>query len=247
MTKEEFVKSLVLAYESGKGIFSKKLNAEDQVPKDLSKLSKSLFLFYVLQLDYGMKSQMLYDGAKELMKEHPEFLTPQNIKVHPGTGLQQTLKRYLHPRYINEAVLRYKSNTDLLLRNYSGDPRKIFTASKTAREVEKKVRKFRGFGPKIGNFFIRSMVNCFSYNYVDLADITQPVDIHDVRVTYLMGFISSPKMTTTNIKKVKEIWKDACKKVKVSWLDFDKALWLLGSEGKPKSREDVLMILGAFA
>ena len=86
MTEEEFVKSLVFAYESGKGIFSNKLNAEDQVPKNLSKLSKSLFLFYVLQLDYAMRSQILYQGAEELVKEHPEFFTPQNIKVRPNLG-----------------------------------------------------------------------------------------------------------------------------------------------------------------
>lgn len=106
------------------------------------------------------------------------------------------------------------------------------------------MRDFRGFGPKIGNFFVRSMINTFNYKYLDIQDILPPVDVHDVRIAYLMGYTDSNKMTQKNIRKVKEIWSVGCKKGKVSWLVFDKALWLLGSEGKPKTKQDVLNLVG---
>lgn len=243
MSSDQFVKLLCRAYKNRKGIFSNRINAEDLVPATLTQLSKSLFLFYVLQLDYGMKSQILYEGANKLVDADLDFFTPKTIKTLTKSGLGQTLQTYLHPRYLNEVLKRYKVNTELLVKKYKGDPRRIFADSKLAKEVEKKVSEFRGFGPKIGNFFIRSMIGCFDYDYPDLSELTQPVDIHDVRITYFLGFIDSPHATNKNVRRVKEIWKQACKKAKVSWLIFDKALWLLGSVGKPKTKEEIFNLL----
>ena len=126
---------------------------------------------------------------------------------------------------------------------YESNPTLIFTNSITAKEALKKVLEFRGFGPKIGNFFVRTMVNTFSYEYSDIENILLPVDIHDVRIAYLMGYIESDKMTQKNIKMTKELWSKACKETGESWLTFDKALWLLGSEGMPKSKSDILLLL----
>lgn len=50
-------------------------------------------------------------------------------------------------------------------------------------------------------------------------------------------------MTTQNVNAVKQLWPNACKSADISWLVFDKALWLLGSEGKPKSKGDLLALL----
>ncbi len=50
-------------------------------------------------------------------------------------------------------------------------------------------------------------------------------------------------MTAKNINLVKRVWQDACIKAGQSWLVFDKALWLLGSEGKPKSQHDLISTL----
>ena len=214
------------------------------LPDSLDSKHKALYIFYVLQLDYAIKSQILYNGGARLYKENKEFFTPENISSLPQDKLTKYLKDYLHPRYVNEAVKRFGSNTGTLVSKYNGDPRKIFENTASCREVVTRLKDFRGFGPKIGTFFIRTMINTFNYNFSDIDSILPPVDIHDVRIAYLMAFTNSNKMTSKNINFVKKMWSGACVSAGESWLVFDKALWLLGSEGKPKTREDVLKLLG---
>jgi hypothetical protein len=243
MKPEEFVSTVVSKYQAGTGVFKNKLNAEELIPSDLDDLSSSQYIFYVLQLDYAMKSQILYNGARKLHSLKHDFFTPQFIEKLAEEDLSTCLKKYLRPRYINEAVKRYSLNTRKLVEIYRGDPRKIFEGVNKCTEVEKRLKEFRGFGPKIGNFFIRTMINTFYYAYDDIDTILPPVDIHDVRIAYLLGYIDSDQMTENNINRVKKVWSDACLNSGNSWLIFDKALWLLGSEGKPKSKVDILRLI----
>jgi endonuclease III len=241
-----FVKKVVNQYNSGKGIFRNKVNAEELIPSDLNKLNKALYIFYVLQLDYAMKSQILYKGALKLHKEYKNFFLPKNISSLSDNDLGTYLKDYLHPRYINEAVKRYKFNTRILIDKYKGDASSIFKNVGHCSEVIKRLKDFRGFGPKIGTFFIRTMINTFGYEFTDIGTILQPVDVHDVRIAYILGYTKSDKMSQSNIDFVKKIWNKACQESGVNWLIFDKALWLLGSEGRPQNKNDILKLLGQY-
>jgi hypothetical protein len=243
MKPEDFVKKVVFRYKNSQGIFSNKINAEELIPEELDPLNRALYIFYVLQLDYAMKSQILYKGAKHLYSENKIFFTPSYITKLTDDSLAEMLQKYLHPRYINEAVKRFKMNTDTLLIKYSGDPRNIFEKVPSAQEVIKRIKDFRGFGPKIGNFFVRTMINTYNYFYSDIESILPPVDVHDVRIAYLLGYTPEGQMSQKNITYVRRLWNDACIKSGESWLVFDKALWLLGSEGKPKSKEDILNLI----
>ncbi len=240
MTPSEFVKIVVKQYNAGAGIFTQKVNAEDLIPQGVNELATSLYIFYVLQLDYAMKSQTLYHGAQRLYSAQPAFFNPARILELSDKSLADTLSKYMRPRYINEAVTRYRKNSNLLLEKYNGDPQAIFTKSDSCAQALLKVREFRGFGPKIGNFLVRTMINTFNYTYSDIAEMLPPVDVHDVRIAYLLGYTDSVDMTPKNINKVKKVWNGACIEAGESWLVFDKALWLLGSEGKPRTREDAL-------
>ncbi len=243
MSPAEFVKNVVINYEEGKGIFIKKVNAEELVPSALSDIEKALYIFYVLQLDYAMKSQILYKGANRLADEVNGFFTPTYLTSIPDEILLDYLAKYLHPRYINEAIRRYRYNTEVLDREFSGDPRNIFIGKDKVVNVLLELKKFRGFGPKIGNFFVRTMINTFNYSYSDIDLMLPPVDIHDVRIAYILGFTETDQMSQKNIEFVKKLWNKACVDAKVSWLLFDKALWLLGSEGKPKNAEDIIRLI----
>jgi len=242
MKPVDFVKIIVNQYNNYQGVFKNHLNAEDYVPKTSDK-KKALFLFYVVQLDYATKSQRLYQGAKELFNHQPNFYSPSFILSLSRKELKDFLSTYLKPRYINEAIERYQINSRMLSKEYNQNPLLIFKQSVTTQEILNKIRKFRGFGPKIGNFFVRTIINTYSFNYPDIEIILPPVDIHDVKIAYLMGYINSPKMTTQNINQTKKVWSQACHQAGVSWLVFDKALWLFGSEAKPKSKEEILDLL----
>lgn len=243
MRPSEFVSLVVKQYKASAGIFEKKVNAEELIPIDAGDLAKALYIFYVLQLDYAMRSQILYSGALRLYKERAEFFTPEFLLNVNDSELRKYLKDYLHPRYINEAAKRYLINSKTLIEKYQGDPRKLFVSTTSCKEVVEKMKDFRGFGPKIGNFFIRTMINTFSYKYDDLDSMLPPVDVHDVRIAFLLGYTDSDEMSQKNINFVKKVWNQACVESGESWLVFDKALWLLGSEGKPRSKEDITSLL----
>lgn len=55
MIPSQFVKLVVKRYENFEGIFANHKNAEDLAP-DCDDITKALFLFYVIQLDYATKS-----------------------------------------------------------------------------------------------------------------------------------------------------------------------------------------------
>lgn len=251
LTPPQLVKLITTAYQNKAGVFVKRVNAEDHIPKNITPRQKALFLFYVIQLDYATKSQQLYNGAKKMWNLNNKYFEPKVILKTTNQQLTKLLNKYLKPRYINEAVKRWKANSQTLLDLYKGNPLNIFRNTRDAIDTMNRIKKLRGFGPKIGNFFFRSIVNTFNISLARIEEISQPVDMHDVRLTHEWGFIKSKQMSQKNIKKVKEIWQKACKEAKITmnqdknpvhgkhepsvvqaiWLIFDRALWILGSEG----------------
>ncbi len=242
MKPSDFAKRVVELMERRVGIFANKVNVEDWVPSDLDANGKANYLFFLTQLDYAIKSTLLYESARRLYEFNPKFFSPEIIVGLKVDELNKTLATYLRPRYVNEAVFRYRANAQTLIDIYQSDPRNIFNVGDTPT-ILKKVWEFRGFGPKTGNLFFRSMVTTFEMNLANIEAVLLPVDIHDVRIAKLMGFVDSNKMTERNVKLVKEMWSNACKDAQVNWLIFDKALWLLGSIGKPSSREEINRLL----
>ena len=242
-TEKDFALALVKAFDSNKGLFSKKVNVENWVPQNAADLVKALFLFFVVQLDYATKSQKLYEGATSLLEKNPKFFDPNNILSLSDNELLEVCVKYLKPRYPNEASLRLKINAKKLINEYSGNPIEILDSSKNAKEALKRILEFRGYGPKTGNLFLRSMVSIFNTPFDDIEDILPPVDIHDVRIAYLLGFIDSTDMTEKNILRTKKLWNNVCKVAGVNWITFDRALWLLGSEGHPKSKQEIIKLL----
>jgi len=244
ITPEDFVKATVKCFKNGFGIFANKVNVEDFVPKNKTDREKALFLFYVVQLDYATKSQKLYEGATKLIEDMPNFFSPNIILKFTSEELLNICVKYLKPRYPNEAYSRYRINSKLLLEKYKGNPLEIINSSKTAKEALRKVLEFRGYGNKTGNLLLRTLISVFNPAFEDIQEVLPPVDIHDVRIAYLLGFTENKEMTDKNINDVKIIWNEACQKARENWITFDRALWLLGSQGQPKTKDDVLKHVG---
>src|SRR3989338_36375 len=110
MKPHEFAKRIVELFERRESIFANKLNVEDWVPTDLDERGKASYLFYLTQLDYAVKSTLLYEGAQRLYRIKPEFFDAQTIHDLPEKKLFELLAKYLRPRYVNEAVFLYIAN-----------------------------------------------------------------------------------------------------------------------------------------
>ena len=220
---DDVVKLVVSAYDLSLGIFKNKVNAEDLVPKTTKK-NQVQFLFWVIQMDYAIRSSALYKNANILWSKNPHWINAEYLINLKDENLKSLIKDELRPRYSNEIFIRFKKNSEELLKRYKGDAINIINTAKSAKDLLKRILVFRGFGPKTGNFLTRTYIDLMKLNYIDINEVFQPVDTHDVRLTYEWGFIKSKEMTSSNIKNVKLIWNKACKDAGVSWIKFDKAL-----------------------
>jgi len=91
-------------------------------------------------------------ALKELWEYDKNYFSPKMILETTDSILREIIQKYLSPRYINEAVLRWKVNSQKLIDEYDSKPIDIFQVSKDALKVEKAIRVSRGFGPKTGIF-----------------------------------------------------------------------------------------------
>ncbi len=224
-TPEQIVKKLVADFRARKGVFQNKINVEDWVPDWANRQEKAVFLFLVTVLDYGMRSTTLYQGANELFKERRELLDPKRLSRADEKRLAKLSLQFLHARFPNEAAKRWVVNSQKLLAEFNGDVFEIFNKP-AALEVLKNIYQFRGFGKKTGDLFFRSMVNTFKLPYPDINKVPMPIDRHKLRLTYEWGFINKEDYNREDRQKVDQIWKIACQKAKVSWLEFDRAFWI---------------------
>ncbi len=245
ITPSEFADKLTSKFLKREGLFTNTKNIEDYIPKNITPIEQANWTFYTVQLDYAMKGQILYQGSIILHQQTPQFFTPNYILNQTDQQLFQIITTYFKPRYPNEAVIRFQQNSHLLQQKYENNPLNIFSETNSATNIIKKIREFRGMGPKIGNLFFRAMTSHFKLEFPDLDDILQPVDVHDIRIARFLGFSSVPENnpTETDIDSIKKLWQEACQKAKVDWISFDRALWLLGSEGKPKTKEDIIKLI----
>src|SRR5436190_5030049 len=70
------VRRLQAAFDARTGLLSEIDDlVENQIPPGVSPLSRehALFLFFTVANDHGVKSRLLYERAKALFSEHPEF------------------------------------------------------------------------------------------------------------------------------------------------------------------------------
>lgn len=227
LSSEQIVKKLVTDFRARKGVFQNRINVEDRVPDWANKQEKVVFLFLVTVLDYGMRSTTLYQGANDLFKEKRDLLDPKKLSKVGERMLARLLLQFLHVRFPNEAAKRWVANSQKLLTDFNGDCFEIFN-KQSALEVLESIYQFRGFGKKTGDLFFRSVVNTFRLSYPDINNVPMPIDRHKLRLTYEWGFISEDEYNRKDRRKVDQIWKDACQKAGISWLEFDRAFWIWG-------------------
>lgn len=217
-------------YDKGLGVFARKVNAEDLAPNTILE-DKIQFLFWVIQMDYATKSASLYKNANDLWWESPNWIDTKSMLSLSDGVRENLIKSKLKPRYAAEISKRFKVNAALLEQEYNGLAMNMVKQSVSANDLLERIKKFRGFGAKLANYLLRTYVDLAELKFADIDEILPPVDVHDVRLSYEWGLLENKEMTDKNISDTKQIWSSACKKAGVSWVKFDKALWLIGSEG----------------
>lgn len=239
----QLVRCLDEAFTRQAGVLAERDDlVESQVPPGATpgSLEQALFLFYVVPSDRGTKSSRLYTRAKELYAERPLLFDPTDV-VQRFSGiadphLVEATGRALGSRYPAETARAWYTNSVTLIARHSGDPRRLLSCSSDARALLKEIQSFRGFGPKTGGMFLRAAIGLGYAVCSNLEDVLVPVDVHDCRISWQTGVIRSRTVTCfeeldyhRHVALVQKILRDTCRDLRVSWLNVDRALWLIGS------------------
>jgi hypothetical protein len=217
---------------------------ENQLPSGVGKRSRehALFLFYVVPNDHGVKSSRLYTRAKALFCARPllfepleilgEFNGPDDDRLVEATGVA------LGTRYPKETAKGWYRNTVRLVDEYDADPRRLFTSSSDATVLLRHIQGFRGYGPKTGGMLLRALVGLGFAAVNRLGQVALPVDIHDSRISFFTGILTCSDGDAPEdgdyyrfVPVVQQVLLEACNTLRISWLDVDRALWLIGSKG----------------
>ena len=232
------------AFKQGKGLLAETADlVENQIPNGVTPLSKehALFLFYIVANDHGMKSSRLYTQAKKLFAEHKELYAPKyvidNFSSPDDPKLIEMTGKYLGTRYPKETAKSWFLNSQELLDKYDGDARKLLTSTQDAKVLIKRIKAFRGYGPKIGGMFLRAAIGLGFAKVSGIDEVLVPVDIHDSRISFLTGIVRDNKNDKEKLNyydyvtQVQKILLNTCNSLNLEWLDTDRALWLIGSRG----------------
>jgi len=142
--------------------------------------------------------------------------------------LREALKSYRFPNKATKAILINVERTE---KEYKGNLHNIFHFSKDTAEVWKRVNDLYWFGSKKAGVFIRELVVQGLWDLV-LEQIPIPPDSRVKRVLFRLGFLEH----RGDLKEVEQAAKKLAKEAKISCLDLDCALWLVGgicTERKP--------------
>lgn len=217
---------------------------ENQIPDGVIPLSRehARFLFYIVANDHGMKSSRLYSQAKMLYVEQADLFDPEKVlkdfESPEDPELIEATGRRLGTRYPKETAKRWYSNSKRLAEVFDADPRNVFRSSSDARVLLKEIRRFRGYGPKIGGMLLRAAIGLGFTKVEGIEQVLVPVDIHDSRISFLTGILK-PKEEQVDgkvdyysyVRQVQKVLLQACNSSGIEWLDTDRALWLIGSRG----------------
>jgi len=218
---------------------------ERQVPRgvEIGSREHALFLFYIVPNDRGMRSNILYSRAKALFIERPSLFDPhaildtytsdEDVELVAATG------KTLSTRYPAETAKAWYRNSRMIVDCYGGDPRGLFGCSHDARLLLREIRRFRGFGPKTGGMLLRAVIGLgYARPTEGLDEVLVPVDIHDSRISFYTGVVARaesepgvPLEYRRYVTEIQHVLRDSCNEAGVSWLDVDRALWLIGSRG----------------
>ena len=217
---------------------------ENQIPEGVSPFSRehSLFLFFTVFNDHGMKSARLYSLAKKLFHTRPEIFEPSKVlEIFAGpedSNLIAATGTCLGVRYPKVTAANWYVNSKRLCELYSANPCNLFSSTGNAAELLEAITDFRGYGPKTGGMLLRAAVGLGFAKVTGLEEVLLPVDIHDSRISFLTRIVrdeDGPIVSSTDyyryVPQIQRMLLDTCNALGLSWLDVDRALWIIGSRG----------------
>ncbi len=240
----EIAHLLAGAFSHAEGILAERDDlVENQIPRGAAAGSRehAAFLFFVVCHDHGVRSRDLYCRAKDMYGETPWLFSARSVVSRfagpDDPSLIHATGERLGARYPREAARCWYLNAQSLLTDYHAEPECVFRSSSTASQLLTRICAFRGYGPKTGGMLLRAAIGLGLADVRGEAEVLVPVDVHDARIAFYTGVLDrvdaplDERLFRACVPQVQRVLRDACREERVSWLDVDRALWLIGSRG----------------
>jgi endonuclease III len=206
--------------------------------RGLDKQSKeySLYLTYVIAIDFQTDAAKLWKRSRELYEREPNLFDPEVITKTSLSTLRSVV-RSLGARYPNGAATGWKKISRILLDRRQGDPRNITPKPLKLSEVRARISEFPYLrGRKLNNFYIRAMGENQLFKIEDLDNLSVAVDIQVARITFYTGVIKADRdfcgcIHNEPIRPVIEnAWYQATRGLGIPAWCVDEPLWSVGSK-----------------
>lgn len=222
-----------------RGFFKDYRMPEYILPNNLVYGSKehALYLTYVISMDYMTDAVKLWRQSREEYTYNPDSFTPEKI-VSLGEQTLKTLAKRLGARYPSNAALNLRKISEILLRLYEGDPRKITTEPLSIEQLRSRIEAFPYLrGRKLFNFYLRAMGENGLLKISNFHELDIPVDIQVARFTIYTGVLGlddgvfrgcvhEPPLRDL----IEEAWRDAAHVLGTYPWKLDEPIWTVGSK-----------------
>jgi len=233
----EIAKTLYYQFKNRTGFFEGYNMPEYELPTGVSESSReyALYLTYVIAIDYQTDAVKLWSRARSLYEREPRLFKPETI-VRLDKDYLRGITKSLGARYPSNGADGWKRISEILLRQYGGDPRNITNVPLTLSELRDQLQAFPYLrGKKLINFYMRAMGEDGLFKITDFDELSVAVDIQVARVTFYSGVLRVNCSYYGCIHRepirplIEDVWSQAAKRISVPAWYLDEPLWSVGS------------------
>ncbi len=235
---KKVINELMSSFYNKTGIFTENIITPDQnIPSSIKTGSEEhfKFLFYMNSINYGTKMSSLIERGIAMYNENPKLFDAEQIIKYEEETLSSDLRKYLKPRFPNQAIKRWLNNSQLLVNNYQSNVKNVFKGD--VKNILNNLSDFYGFGPKISNLLVFFMIEQKLISPKSLDGLMMPIDSHDVNIslwTKIALETNSREDKYFYASQLQKFYTDYCKDNDINILDLDRAMWITGSYGCSK-------------
>lgn len=198
--------------------------------------AKWLFLRNFLDRRSKSSDLRIYAG-RTWESEHRWLFFPEDVVQSDAEHIRNAIKHNFHydldirpGTHIGQGHL---TNCQILLADYEGDPRKIFS-DVTCAESRERIDAFEGFGPGLQRLFSIEMYDRKLAAVSDPESLAPKVDRHLAKLLFALGAYERVQESVHYSKVCQgapDFYLDAMHKSGVDPLTIGSAFWIIGSEG----------------
>jgi len=224
---------IMRAYNDKTKVFRKSdLFPEEKLPKGMRKgsVEHARYLFLMNQLDHNVSSKFLYKYGRALCEARPEMFGPSH--VFSDAELDEVVRTWLRYPFVGKSVHDIGHNFREINAQYGGNPINVFNGTHDVSEALLRLEKFEGYGANLSRLLLSYYIRAGMVRFKNGIDLLPKIDIHDIQISVSTGVVKfKGKIGKDDIIPVlSKFWSRFCKNHSYCVIEFDRALWAIGSE-----------------